>query len=109
MNILDYFTALAMFLIGAIVSNVVVVVAPVFGVPGWIAGLGFATLVLVFLYANDRLMGFGMRHFIGLLAKREKTDQSDSDKKQIEKNFTISSDYYGFLAGTALGILVSLF
>lgn len=98
-----------MFLMGTIVGTIVVLVAEFFSVSGWIAGPVFAAFVLIFIYANDRLMGFVMKHVINLIAKLGKTDITDPDKKQIEKSFTLSSDYFGFLAGTVIGVLASLF
>ena len=108
MAILDYISMLAMFLIGVIVGGIVIVVANFLGVAGWIAGPVFAALVLAFIYVNDRLMGFGMRHLVGFLAKIEDTELSDVDKKQVEGNFSRRLDYYGFLLGAVIGMVISL-
>ena len=107
-TLLDYFTTLAMLLLGMIVGAIVVSVAQFLGFSGWIVGPIFCGLVLAFIYVNDRLMGFGMRHVISFLAKLEDTKLSDSDKKEIEENYTKRTDYYGFLVGSVVGTLASL-
>lgn len=65
--------------------------------------------MLMFIYANDRLTGFCMKHRIKFLAEFVNTEHIVADEKQIEKSFILSSDYFGLLAGTVLGILASLF
>ena len=108
MPIIDYLGAIAMGLVGLIVSAIVVCIAQFLGLSGWIAGPIFCVLVFAFIYVNDRVMGFGMRHVISFFAKLEDTELSEVDKKQIEGNFTRRLDYYGFLVGAVLGMLVSL-
>ena len=108
MPIIDYLMAIAMALVGLIVSSSVVGIAQFFGFSGWIAGPVFCALVFAFIYVNDRLMGFGMRHLVGFLAKIEDTELSDVDKKQVEGNFSRRLDYYGFLLGAVIGMVISL-
>jgi hypothetical protein len=105
---LEFFTALAMFLIGIIVSAIVIHGAQILGISAWIVGPVFCGLLLAFIYANDLLMGFGMRHLTSLLAKLEDTDLSDTEKKEIQGNHTKRIDYLGFLAGSVVGTLASL-
>jgi hypothetical protein len=107
-TLLDYFTTLAMLLLGMIVGAIVVSVAQFLGFSGWIVGPIFCGLVLAFIYVNNRIMGFGMRHVISFLAKLEDTKLFDSDKNEIEENFSKRMDYYGFLVGSVVGTLASL-
>ena len=108
MPIIDYLMAIAMALVGLIVSSAVVGIAQFLGFSGWIAGPILCVLVFAFIYLNDRLMGFGMRHVVSFLAKIEDTELSEIDKKQVEGNFSRRLDYYGFLVGAVLGMLISL-
>jgi len=97
-----------MLLLGMIVGAIVVSVAQFLGFSGWIVGPIFCGLVLAFIYVNNRIMGFGMRHVISFLAKLEDTKLFDSDKNEIEENFSKRMDYYGFLVGSVVGTLASL-
>ena len=105
---LNFFSAFVMGVVGAIVGAVVVAGSQLLGISGWVTGPVFCLLVLAFIYLNDRVLGFGMRHLIGYLAKLEDTALSNPDKDEIEKSFSRSVDCYAFLAGAVLGILVSL-
>jgi len=42
------------------------------------------------------------------LARLEDTKLSDSDKNEIEENFSKRMNYYGFLVGSVVGTLASL-
>lgn len=97
-----------MLLIGMIVGAIMVYTAQFLGFSGWIVGPIFCGLVLAFIYLNDRLIGFGMRHVISFLARLEDTKLSDSDKNEIEENFSKRMNYYGFLVGSVVGTLASL-
>lgn len=108
MRVLDYLGVLAMALVGVVAGAVVVGVAQFFGLSGWIAGPVFCVLVLMFIYGNDRLLGWGMRHLISFLARLEDTQLSEDDKTRIEGNFSRRPDYIGFLAGAVAGMLAML-
>jgi len=97
-----------MLLIGMIVGAIVVFSAQFLGFSGWIVGPIFCGLVLAFIYLNDRLMGFGMRHVVSFLAKLEDTKLSSGDENEIEESFSKRIDYYGFLVGAVVGTLASL-
>jgi len=108
MSVFDVFTAVAMFLIGAIVGAAVTWIADFAGVAGWIAGLVFAVLVFALICVNDRLMGFEMKSVVRLVASLGSLYTTKAEADEVERTFTRSSDYYAFLAGAILGIAASL-
>jgi len=108
MSVFDVFTAVAMFLIGAIVGAAVTWIADFAGVAGWIAGLVFAVLVFALICVNDRLMGFEMKSVVRLVASLGSLYTTKAEADEVERTFARSSDYYAFLAGAILGIAASL-
>ena len=71
MPIIDYLMAIAMALVGLIVSSAVVGIAQFLGFSGWIAGPILCVLVFAFIYLNDRLIRVGLIHVAILLEKIE--------------------------------------
>lgn len=103
MALFDIIIALLMTLIGVCIGVAVTGLANIFGIAGWIVGLVVALLVLAFIYLDDKLMGFQMKHSLRLFGRLWKVETDG-----VAENYTKRYEYYAFLLGAVIGIAASL-
>ena len=108
MYIFDNLVALAMFFAGLFVGVLATGIASLFGFPGWIVGLGFAVLALVIIFLDQKLMKFGMKYVVRLIAQIGKLDKNEILAEEANEKHVPRKDYYAFASGALIGIIASL-
>jgi membrane protein implicated in regulation of membrane protease activity len=108
MVILNTIGILAMFVIGLIVGTLVIGLANLLGIAGWIVGFIFAILTLAVIFVNDKLLDFEMKHIMRLIGRIGRLDTKEMEVGEGSQKQRHRMDYYGFLAGSIVGMGASL-
>jgi hypothetical protein len=97
-----------MFFVGLFAGALVISLANLIGIAGWVFGLGFAVVLLAIVYLDQKLMNFEMKYVIRLIAQVAKVDMDQIKDEEAKEKQVPRTDYFAFAAGVIVGLSASL-